>query len=87
MKRENLIEEIAKVIYEKGGIPREHYEALVGEPMKEWGSWSLEEYNLDNQLVEHERDEYRYQARAVIEFLESRNALQGVYLKNKKEIK
>lgn len=86
MKRKTLIEEIAKVLHtHEFGCAPEEFEEIHGFKKREWGDWSLERF-VDNQLAEHERDDYRYTAQKVVEFLESRNALQGIYINNKKEL-
>jgi hypothetical protein len=86
MKRNTLLEEIAKIIYDyEGGWYPEEYEACVGSPKPLWGKWENEAY-VPNQLTEHERDDYRLQASKVIEFLEKHKALKGIYKESKDEL-
>lgn len=71
-----LIDTIAQVIYEnEGGMDNEEYEVVCGKPRKKWriikedGSSPDWDQNVETELLEHERDDYRWQAKAVLKKL------------------
>jgi hypothetical protein len=74
-KMDELIEQVAEIIYRhKGGVAPDEYEAVIGEKQKEWKTDAPWDTNPD-ELCEHERDEYRTQARAVLDHLRQRGYL------------
>jgi hypothetical protein len=71
----SLIEEIAQVIYENSsGLTAEEYEQVFGVKPKFWKTdapWD----SRDDELAEHERDDYRWMARQVLEYLQVKDLL------------
>ena len=66
----DLIEVIAEIIYlHQAGIYPEEYEIIMGEKQKLWKTDKPWDSQPDIELLEHERDEYRTQAKAVVEYL------------------
>jgi hypothetical protein len=64
-----LVEQIAEVIFQHaGGMYPHEYENIMGEKKKLWKTDAPWDTN-PNELAEHERDEYRVQAQAVLKFL------------------
>lgn len=62
-----LVERVAEAIYRhSGGITDEEHLAIFGVPRKAWKTDAPWDTN-PNELAEHERDEYRMQARAAIQ--------------------
>lgn len=67
---QEFIDKIAETIYlYKGGICPEEYEEVVGMPQKDWATDAPWDSRPGLELCEHERDEYRVQAKAVIEYI------------------
>ena len=70
-----LIEEIAEIIYRhQGGVTPDEFEAVIGKPQRHWKTdapWDTR----DDELQEHEREEYRLQAQAVIDHLRRRGRI------------
>jgi hypothetical protein len=65
---EELIEKVAEIIFRhRGGVAPEEYD-IIGAKQKEWKTDAPWDTNPD-ELCEHERDEYRTQARAVLDYL------------------
>ena len=77
MKREKLVEELAKVIFNhEAGVDPEEYLEATGVEKKGWGDNVPCKFSDEaHTLVEHERDDYRYQAQKVVKFLEERKLL------------
>lgn len=74
---EDLIEQIAEVIYRHaGGICPEEFENVFGKPQRHWKTDAPRD-TRDDELQEHERDEYRLQARKVVETVASYLLLDG----------
>lgn len=74
MTRDKLIEEMAEELYKfEGGIDPEEYLVVFGREKRRWRiegvPWDLVP---EEELCEHERDEYRTQARVLLEFLEAK---------------
>ena len=67
MKYTNLKEEIAQIIFlYEGGIYPDEYEKIMGTKKTNWKK--VYSYHT-SELAEHERDDYRLQARKVLEYL------------------
>lgn len=68
---DKLIEEVAEIIYKhQGGASNEEdFEALNGCKLRLWKTDSPWDYNPKIELCEWERDDYRWQAKAVLKFL------------------
>ena len=62
----DLVEKVAEAIYRNvGGVSPDEFEAVIGQPQRHWKTdapWDTD----PNELCEHERDEYRFQARAIL---------------------
>jgi len=66
---EKLVERIAEAIYRhRGGISPEEYETIMGKKQRAWKTDAPWDTNPD-ELCEHERDDYRVEARAVLDVL------------------
>lgn len=71
MSKKDLIEKIAKIIFAyDGGMYPEEYEKCTGKKKDEWGSWETEHLTNEGYLTEWQRDDYRLQAKKVLEYLE-----------------
>jgi len=70
-----LVEEIAiKIYYSDGGCSPEDYEASFGKTKDHWKQF----YDFQKEedcLAEHERDDFRYQAKEVVDYLLRNNLL------------
>jgi hypothetical protein len=66
---QDLVEKVAETIYRYRACHPEEYEQVMGQPMKLWKTDAPWDTN-PNELAEHERDDYRRQARAVLNLLQ-----------------
>jgi hypothetical protein len=75
LNKEKLIEELAQIIFHSNaGLTDEDYLAMFGEERKGWGKPELDKYCSDC-LQEHERDDFRYQAEKVVQYLEEKKII------------
>lgn len=66
----DLTEEIAQIIYlYNGGLHPEEYETITGNKKRLWKTNKSWDSQPEIELCEHERDEFRTQARMVVEYL------------------
>lgn len=75
---DKLIDEVAKAIYHReGGMSDKDYEAIYGKSRKRFDEPPMVFVppEFRDWLCEHERDEYRWQARGVLELLTDRKLL------------
>jgi hypothetical protein len=72
--KEKLIEEIAQIIYKyECGCNPDEYEQVFNVHKKPWGTPDRD--GLSYQLSEHDRGDFRYQAKRVLEFLREKGLL------------
>ena len=68
-----IVEQIAEIIYlHNGGISPDEYFEIVGRTQRLWKTDKPWDSQPDIELCEWERDEYRTQAQAVIDFIKTK---------------
>ena len=68
-KKDDLIEKVAEAIYHtEGGVTEEEFKIILGHGRRSWKTNASWDKNND-ELREHERCEYRLQAKTVVELI------------------